>query len=228
MQQMIQCPNCGAPNTPDRRFCGNCGSPLPMVCPYCGHSVIPGYTFCGNCGAPLGGFAQQPGYWGPAYRQPSMLGTMWQKVVYTIKTSKYAQYSILTAIVICLGIFIYFQVFHNPDVTAPVISNIQVSQTGRNTATIMWRTNEPASSQVEYGKNTNFGSFAPDYPTNDPTTGTTAGAYNHKVYIYRLSSDTTYYYRVLSKDAEGNLAYSQGIKYFRTEGQDPFFVPGTD
>jgi hypothetical protein len=155
-----------------------------------------------------------------------MLGIMWQKIVFTVKTSKYVQYSILAVILICLGVFVYFQVFHNPDETAPTITNIQVAQKGKNTATITWITDEPASSQVEYGKNTKFGSFSPDQPMYDPTTGTTAGVYSHRVYLYRLSSDTTYYFRVLSKDAAGNLAYSQGLKQFKTEGHDPFFVPG--
>lgn len=226
MQQMIQCPGCGTPNTAGRRFCGNCGAPLPVTCPYCGHDLIPGYRYCGNCGSPVGDFAQQPWTWGQAPRQPSMLGTLWQKLVFIAKTSKLFQYSLLATIVICLGIFIYFQVFHHPDITAPMISNIQVSQKGKNTATIIWRTNEPASSQVEYGKNNKLGSFEPAQPMNDPTKGTTPGVYNHTVHLYRLSSDTIYYFRVISKDADGNQAVSQGVKSFRTEGHDPFFVPG--
>jgi hypothetical protein len=226
MQQMIQCSNCGAPNMADRRFCGNCGAPLAMTCPYCGHALIPGYTFCGNCGAPAGAYAQQPGGWGQMPRQPSMLDVYWQRLVVLLKTSKYLQYSILAVLVIGLGSLVYFQVFYNPDETAPTISNIQVTQKGKNTATIFWQTDEPSSSQVEYGRNTKFGSFAPAQPADDPTTGTSPGVYNHTVYLYRLTSDTTYYFRVLSKDADGNKAYSQGLKQFKTEGNDPFFVPG--
>jgi hypothetical protein len=155
-----------------------------------------------------------------------MLDTMWKRLVLLLKTSRYLQYSILAALIICLGIFIYFQVFYNPDITAPTISSVQVTQKGKNTATIFWQTSEPSSSQVEYGKNTNFGSVEPARPADDPTTGTTPGVYNHTVHLYRLQSDTTYYFRVISKDAEGNLAYSQGLKQFKTEGHDPFFAPG--
>ncbi|MST82696.1 zinc ribbon domain-containing protein [Bilifractor porci] len=59
------CPNCGAENPKEGRFCGNCGSPRPAVkenkpaaapaglCPKCGAPLVEGAMFCGNCGCRL-------------------------------------------------------------------------------------------------------------------------------------------------------------------------------
>jgi class 3 adenylate cyclase/tetratricopeptide (TPR) repeat protein len=47
------CPVCGHANKPGRKFCGNCGSALPIFCPICGEANDPGDRFCGNCGSPL-------------------------------------------------------------------------------------------------------------------------------------------------------------------------------
>lgn len=38
------------------RFCGYCGTALPLVCLACGGTVPPGMRFCGHCGASLAGF----------------------------------------------------------------------------------------------------------------------------------------------------------------------------
>ena len=49
----LACPNCGAPASPDLRFCGACGSSLERTCPSCGQTWAPSFRFCGNCGTPL-------------------------------------------------------------------------------------------------------------------------------------------------------------------------------
>jgi hypothetical protein len=51
----LACPSCEAPNSRDRKFCGNCGKPLSSkrVCPGCGKDAEPGVKFCGSCGASL-------------------------------------------------------------------------------------------------------------------------------------------------------------------------------
>ncbi|MGH2757143.1 MAG: double zinc ribbon domain-containing protein, partial [Actinomycetota bacterium] len=46
------CPNCGAGNRPEARFCGSCGTALSLSCPN-GHAVPPGFSFCDTCGAAL-------------------------------------------------------------------------------------------------------------------------------------------------------------------------------
>src|SRR5215207_4530653 len=51
---VMQCGNCGAENRADRRFCGQCGSPLAAACPSCGAANDPTDRFCGTCGTALG------------------------------------------------------------------------------------------------------------------------------------------------------------------------------
>src|SRR5207247_8476721 len=54
------CPSCGTENEADRRFCGECGSPLARACPSCGAPNAPGVKFCGECGTPLTEQAPRP------------------------------------------------------------------------------------------------------------------------------------------------------------------------
>jgi class 3 adenylate cyclase/tetratricopeptide (TPR) repeat protein len=50
---MITCSNCGAPNPPGQKFCGECGTTLAVMCSSCGAANPPGQKFCGECGTPL-------------------------------------------------------------------------------------------------------------------------------------------------------------------------------
>src|SRR5262249_38017419 len=56
----MQCPQCQYENRASRRFCAECGAPLPLACPACGFTNEPGEKFCGGCGTPLTGLAAQP------------------------------------------------------------------------------------------------------------------------------------------------------------------------
>ena len=47
----MNCPACGTANAVDRRFCGECGTPLAAACPACGAANEPGVKFCGQCGS---------------------------------------------------------------------------------------------------------------------------------------------------------------------------------
>ncbi len=47
------CPSCGTENPADKRFCGDCGTPLASGCPTCGAVNPPGKKFCGDCGTAL-------------------------------------------------------------------------------------------------------------------------------------------------------------------------------
>ena len=48
------CQKCSAENSEGRRFCAQCGAPLPQPCPACGFANKPGDRFCGGCGKALG------------------------------------------------------------------------------------------------------------------------------------------------------------------------------
>src|SRR5215813_369951 len=56
----MQCPQCQCENRADRRFCAECGTPLPLACPVCSFTNEPGEKFCGGCGTPLSGPGSQP------------------------------------------------------------------------------------------------------------------------------------------------------------------------
>lgn len=47
------CPKCGTTAKADDRFCGRCGTALPVAqaCAQCGQALQPGDRFCGRCGA---------------------------------------------------------------------------------------------------------------------------------------------------------------------------------
>jgi predicted ATPase/class 3 adenylate cyclase len=54
----VICANCGTANSPGRKFCGECGTPLAVTCSNCGAANEPGVKFCGECGTPLVAGAQ--------------------------------------------------------------------------------------------------------------------------------------------------------------------------
>lgn len=89
------------------------------------------------------------------------------------------------------------------DSSAPVISGVSASTVGINTATIVWTTNEPADSQVEYGTSTY--DLLSGLDTNPIT--------NHSVLIFGLKSDSTYNFRVKSRDNTGNLSISGNFTF---------------
>jgi hypothetical protein len=85
-----------------------------------------------------------------------------------------------------------------PDTTPPVISGIATS-TSTTTATISWNTDEIGTSQVEYGLDTNYGSY----------TGRDSNlVLSHSVNLTGLTPNTVYHYRVASVDGSGNAASS--------------------
>jgi class 3 adenylate cyclase/tetratricopeptide (TPR) repeat protein len=55
---MPLCASCGAENSPGRKFCGRCGTPLARTCPTCGAANEADVSFCGECGTRLDG--EQP------------------------------------------------------------------------------------------------------------------------------------------------------------------------
>jgi PKD repeat protein len=82
----------------------------------------------------------------------------------------------------------------------PVISQV-VARPGPGRVTITWRTDVPADSQVEYGTSTAYGSTT----SVDRTLVT-----SHSVTIANLARKRTYFFKVLSRDAVGNLSSATG------------------
>jgi hypothetical protein len=105
----------------------------------------------------------------------------------------------------------------SPDTTAPVIE-LQYRAITATGATITWTTNEPATSQVEYGLTEEYGS-ASALDTSLVT--------RHSVDLTNLKAGKTYHYRVMSKDDSGNQAVSVDAVFTtdtRSGGQTPTWV----
>lgn len=85
------------------------------------------------------------------------------------------------------------------DTTPPSITGVAASGIAASGATITWTTDEPASSHVEYGLTTSYGST---------TTSDTSMVTGHSVTLSGLSPSTTYHYVAVSLDKAGNKATS--------------------
>ncbi len=84
------------------------------------------------------------------------------------------------------------------DSAAPVLSNHTVIASA-TVAAVLWTTDEPADSQVEYGTSTAYGFTTPL---------DTALVTSHSAFLIGLNGNTLYHYRVISKDFKGNAAVS--------------------
>jgi hypothetical protein len=89
------------------------------------------------------------------------------------------------------------------DTTAPTISQVSMAVTG-STVTIGWTTNEPSTTQVEYGTTRTYGAAAP----LDTTLVT-----SHSQVLTGLTPNTWYYFRASSRDAAGNLGVSGDFRF---------------
>ena len=105
-------------------------------------------------------------------------------------------------------------VTYNPPPPPPslVISNLQASVT-ENSAVVSWNTDRPADSQVHYALS------IPILVSSPTLVGPGEVTTSHSRSLVNLSSGTTYYYTVISKDSNGVTATSGdviGIKSFTT------------
>jgi len=84
------------------------------------------------------------------------------------------------------------------DTTPPVISEVKVTNvTSSGSVEITWNTDEPSTSQVSYGTTASYGTLQ---PSQTDTTLTTF----HDVILNGLAPQTTFHYKVISRDAAGN------------------------
>lgn len=94
-----------------------------------------------------------------------------------------------------------------PDTTPPTISGVQAGAITHTSATVTWTTNEASNTQIEYGLTTSYGSS---------TSLDAAMVTSHSQQITGLTQNTTYNYRVKSRDAAGNLATSANFTFTTT------------
>jgi len=91
----------------------------------------------------------------------------------------------------------------DPDTTAPHISGITAISTNDTTAVILWTTDEPSNSLVQYDMNQDTHTWG-SYPSSENDAGMVT---YHNVTLTGLDPNTDYYYRVGSTDAAGNGPY---------------------
>jgi peroxiredoxin len=93
------------------------------------------------------------------------------------------------------------------DTTKPVLVGTPLREASDSAVTIIWNTDEKASSQVRYGTDTS-------YPF--PSSEINKMELSHSIFINGLTPDTTYHFQIISIDGAGNKLES-GDYTFRTE-----------
>jgi len=89
-----------------------------------------------------------------------------------------------------------------PDTLPPVISDVAAQNVTHNSASIIWTTNEPATSKVYYGTVNPL-----PFPSANIISSSSLKT-AHSIPLTGLAASTTYYYVVESEDAAGNTATS--------------------
>ena len=80
------------------------------------------------------------------------------------------------------------------------VSDISVRNITKNSAKVFWDVSDYSTGQVEYGETIAYGNF---------NTKETSFVYNrHEQLLRNLKAGTTYHYRVISEDAQGNKVIS--------------------
>jgi hypothetical protein len=92
---------------------------------------------------------------------------------------------------------------------APMITNVNAGNVTTTGVTITWTTNEPATTQIEYGTTNGYGLT---------TTLNTSMVTSHSATISGLAPSTIYHFRVLSRNAAGTTGASSDFT-FTTNGQ---------
>lgn len=90
----------------------------------------------------------------------------------------------------------------SPDTTSPIISNVKIEAVSDKSMTITWETDENADSLVNFGLQPNLGIMR--IPVADRKL--------HSITLDNLEPGRTYYFRVISADANGNQGISADYK----------------
>jgi hypothetical protein len=188
------------------------------ICKYCGARNYFSRNYCGHCGAKLDAGGYQ-GYGRPGFDLVAFIRG--------ISTTRLL-IGLIGIIVIIVVSIVIWQFAPKADTSGPQIYGITVDSVTATSARIVWYTDEASSSQVEYGRTYTYGQISPAWPQNDPTTSNSPGVTAHYVILKALGQNTTYYYKVKSKDAKGNTAESDEILSFKTGETLPFNLPDPD
>src|SRR6266700_2327574 len=100
-----------------------------------------------------------------------------------------------------------------PPPSTLVITNVQTGSVTTSSSQVVWTTNVPANSSIDYGTTTVYGNST---PVNS------AMVTSHQMTLSGLAAGTTYYYQVNSTDSKGNNGH--GGNKFNTGG---FSLSGT-
>ncbi len=91
---------------------------------------------------------------------------------------------------------------YGADFDPPEISDVQITGIDENSITVTWTTDEDADSLINYGLQEDYGIV--HIPTVERT--------EHSVTLDRLETGRTYFFRVVSSDANGNQGISANYK----------------
>ncbi len=95
-----------------------------------------------------------------------------------------------------------FTTLTSVDVTAPSISNVSTDDLTGTSVNINWTTSEAANSKVYYS------TITPVVPLLASSVSDSAMLLNHTLTLNGLSTGTTYYYKIESRDAANNATLS--------------------
>jgi len=235
-QLSLSCPQCRITVSPGTRYCPNCGATLGG-----GPTQQPGWAPPGGATPP-----QQPG-WGQPGVPPQQPGWGQQQQPYAPPAPKSQSSSsstrpflvlVLFILLIGMGALAYFKTPLGAtvnsiiglsggsssgstviDTTAPVITFPNQPSVLATSAGITWETDEPTSTQVEYGTTDAYGTRQPTQPGDDPSSGQSLGVVTHSVVLTGLQPNTTYHYRVRSIDAAGNETVSSDKTFTTSEAE---------
>jgi hypothetical protein len=96
------------------------------------------------------------------------------------------------------------------DKIPPKIFNSKIDNITASSATIYWQTDKQSDSLINYGLNRNYGMVRD--PLSDKTT--------HKIILDELTPATTYFFRIISTDSEGNQAISNDFSFVTPGNQN--------
>jgi hypothetical protein len=95
------------------------------------------------------------------------------------------------------------------DKIPPIIFNSAINSITTSSATILWQTDKQSDSLINYALNRNYGMV------RDPITDKTS----HEIILDQLTPATTYYFRIISTDNEGNQAISSDFSFVTSGNQ---------